>query len=238
MKRITTQVLCLTLIALLTSCGKSNTKPAETNTTENHSESSSEEVIDISKTVLLKIETEGLGYVAYAEDGETPYFDEEYPAQSGYVNAEPGSHFIISAKAEKGWEFKKWTKDGSDFSTDDRVEIVVDEPVSYIAYFDFQESNEGLTDEQALKAVKNYCYDSNPELMDMEKSGKYTIFWDVESYNDNQIVVLYRSYTGAEIRYYIDSVSGDTYVTEFVKGITDGEQPMDEKFNLWDYVED
>ena len=72
----------------------------------------------------------------------------------------------------------------------------------------------------------------------MEKSGKYTIFWDVESYNDNQIVVLYRSYTGAEIRYYIDSVSGDTYVTEFVKGITDGEQPMDEKFNLWDYVED
>ena len=154
------------------------------------------------------------------------------------MNAEPGSHFIISAKAEKGWEFKKWTKDGSDFSTDDRVEIVVDEPVSYIAYFDFQESNEGLTDEQALKAVKNYCYDSNPELMDMEKSGKYTIFWDVESYNDNQIVVLYRSYTGAEIRYYIDSVSGDTYVTEFVKGITDGEQPMDEKFNLWDYVED
>ncbi|WP_029200794.1 hypothetical protein [Oribacterium sp. NK2B42] len=70
MKRIITQVLCLTLIALLISCGKSNTKPAETNTTENHSESSSEEVIDISKTVLLKIETEGLGYVAYAEDGE------------------------------------------------------------------------------------------------------------------------------------------------------------------------
>jgi hypothetical protein len=239
MKRITTQVLCLTLIALLTSCGKSNTKPAETNTTENHSESSSEEVIDISKTVLLKIETEGLGYVAYAEDGETPYFDEEYPAQSGYVNAEPGSHFIISAKAEKGWEFKKWTKDGSDFSTDDRVEIVVDEPVSYIAYFDTEGASEKeLTDEQALKAVKNYCYESNPDLLDMEKSGKYTIYWEIESFIDNQIVVLYRSYTGAEIRYYINTASGDTYVTEFVKGITDGEQRTDETFNAWDYVDE
>ncbi|WP_031552640.1 InlB B-repeat-containing protein [Oribacterium sp. FC2011] len=238
MKRITIMLVLLVFATILISCGKPNTDSAET-TTQIQTESSSLEDTDISKTVLLKIETEGLGYVAYAEDGETPYFDEEYHAQSGYVNAEPGSHFIISAKAEKGWEFKKWKKDGSDFSTDDQIEIVVDEPVSYIAYFDTEGASEKeLTDEQALKAVKNYCYESNPNLLDMEKSGDYTIFWEIESFGDNQIVVLYRSYTGAEIRYYIDSVSGDTYVTEFVKGITDSEQRTDETFNAWDYVDE
>ena len=94
------------------------------------------------------------------------------------------------------------------------------------------------TDEQALSAIKNYCFANNPELEDMVKSGDYTIYWEIESSKDNQIVVLFRSYTGAELRYYIDSVSGDTYVTEFVKGITDGEQRTEETFNALDYVDE
>lgn len=94
------------------------------------------------------------------------------------------------------------------------------------------------TDEKALSAIKNYCITNNPELEDMVKSGNYTIYWEIESSTDNEIVVLFRSYTGAELRYYIDSVSGDTYVTEFVKGITDGEQRTEETFNAWDYVDE
>lgn len=94
------------------------------------------------------------------------------------------------------------------------------------------------TDDQALSAIKNYCIANNPELEDMVKSGDYTIYWEIESSKDNQIVVLFRSYTGAELRYYIDSVSGDTYVTEFVKGITDGEQRTEETFNALDYVDE
>ena len=73
------------------------------------------------------------------------------------------------------------------------------------------------TNDQALSAIKNYCITNNPELEDMVKSGDYTIYWEIESSTDNEIVVLFRSYTGAELRYYIDSVSGDTYVTEFVR---------------------
>ena len=93
------------------------------------------------------------------------------------------------------------------------------------------------TGDQVLSAIKNYCFANNPELEDMVKSGDYTIYWEIESSTDNQVVVLFRSYTGAELRYYIDSVSGDTYVTEFVKGITDGEQRTEETFNAWDYVD-
>lgn len=43
------------------------------------------------------------------------------------------------------------------------------------------------------------------------------------------------SYTAAQIRYYIDRNTGDTYVTEFVPGMTDGEGKTDEQFNVKDY---
>lgn len=239
MKRmIFTMIFCMAFIALTTACSKYNSNPTEPSTTETQIESSSAYVLDISNTVLLKIETEGSGYIAYAEDGETPAFDENFPAQSGYVNAMPGTRFTISAKASEGWEFKNWTKNGSDFSEDEQIEIVMDQPACYTAYFDFIEENKQMTEEQALSAIKSYCYADNPELEDMEKSGKYTIHWEIESSTDDQIIVLYRSYTGAELRFYINTVSGDTYITEFVKGITDGEQQTDETFNAWDYAEE
>ena len=93
-----------------------------------------------------------------------------------------------------------------------------------------------LSDEEALSAVKNYCYDSNPDLKDIEKDGEYELYWEVESGGDKEIVVLFRSYTGAQIRYHIDRDSGDTYVTEFVPGITEEEEKTDESFNIRDYM--
>ena len=51
-----------------------------------------------------------------------------------------------------------------------------------------------------------------------------------------EIVILYRSYTAAQIRYYIDPNTGDTYVTEFVPGITDEEERTEETFNVKDYM--
>ena len=60
--------------------------------------------------------------------------------------------------------------------------------------------------------------------------------WEIASSNDKEIVVLFRSYTGAQVRYYINPVSGDTYVTEFVPGITEDEERTDESFNVKDYI--
>ncbi len=92
-----------------------------------------------------------------------------------------------------------------------------------------------ITKDQALSAIKNYCFIQNPDLEKMVDSDDYTISWEVGSSGD-QIVVLYRSYTGALIRYYIDPSSGDTYVTEYVSGITDEEEKTDESFNVRDYM--
>ena len=99
-----------------------------------------------------------------------------------------------------------------------------------------EEQTEKLTEEQALEAVKNYCYLNNPDLKDMEASGSYIVNWEVSANDAGEIVVLYRSYTGAEIRYYIDPSSGEAFATEFVPGITEKEEKTDERFNVRDYL--
>ena len=96
-------------------------------------------------------------------------------------------------------------------------------------------NDETITDEQALEAIENYCYDKNPDLESIINETEYEVKWDVQSTDEQEIVILFRSYTGAEVRYYIDRATGDTYVTEFVSGITEEEERTDETFNVKDY---
>ena len=93
-----------------------------------------------------------------------------------------------------------------------------------------------ISDEQAVSAVRRYCILSDPELETAAGAGEYPVYWDIASAGVDEIVIVFRSYTGSLDRFYIDPVSGDTYVTEFVPGITDGEQQTDESLNVWDYI--
>ena len=99
------------------------------------------------------------------------------------------------------------------------------------------QADDAISQEQALEAIKNYCFITNPDLEGMVDSDEYTINWDVTTNEAGEIVVLYRSYTAAEIRYYINPSSGETYVTERVPGIIDDEQRTDESFNVKDYLQ-
>ncbi len=93
-----------------------------------------------------------------------------------------------------------------------------------------------VSDDMALTAVKAYCFEINPELEGIVSDGEHQVSWTVSSSDEEQIVVLYLSYTGAEVRYYIDRATGDAYSTEFVPGITSEEQRTEESFNVWDYI--
>ena len=93
-----------------------------------------------------------------------------------------------------------------------------------------------ISDETALSAVKRYGFAGNPDLAEIANAGQYPVYWEVVSSDDAEIVVLFRSYTGAQVKYHIDPVSGETYVTEFVPGITAEEQRTDESFNIWNYA--
>ena len=93
-----------------------------------------------------------------------------------------------------------------------------------------------LSEEQALAAIRNYCIAVNPELEGIANAGEYPAYWELSSGDAREIVVLFRSYSGALVRYYIDRATGDTYATEFVPGITPEEVRTEESLNVWDYL--
>lgn len=110
----------------------------------------------------------------------------------------------------------------------DKTEVTSDEQS--------EDKSDAITEKQALEAIRNYCFTKDPDLKNMVDSGEYNIYWDVTTNDTNEIVVLYRSYTAAQMRYYIDTASGEAYVTELVPGIIDEEQRTEESFNVRDYL--
>ncbi len=98
------------------------------------------------------------------------------------------------------------------------------------------QSADVITEDQAYQAVINYNLASDSGFDGEINSEGYTEYFDVSTEEDGTIVVLYRSYTAAQIRYYVDPVSGETYVTELVPGIIDEEQKTGETFNVRDYL--
>ena len=91
-----------------------------------------------------------------------------------------------------------------------------------------------LTNEQALSAITNY-------LNDVHKLENYTgeapCYWDIdkELSNDDTAVVCWRSYTAAHVYFYIDRVSGDTYVMESAPG-SDKKEKTEETLNAREYL--
>ena len=92
-----------------------------------------------------------------------------------------------------------------------------------------------ISDEEALSAVRSYCFASEPGLEELAKNSEYPIYWDIFSSGENEVVIVFRSYTGAQNRYYIDRTTGETYVTEFIPGVSSEEKRTGESFNAKEY---
>lgn len=92
-----------------------------------------------------------------------------------------------------------------------------------------------VTEEEALEAIKKYCSVNHPEVNEKLDSDEYTMYWSVSTNENDEIVVLFRSYTGALTRYYVDPATGQTYVTEQVPGIIDDEQRTEETLNIKEF---
>lgn len=88
-------------------------------------------------TIIVHVNTEGIGSIGYAEGEEAPEFDPEYPYQSAQINlAEPTTYTFLATSYEEGWKFVKWTKDGADYSTDAQITLELAESADYIAVFE------------------------------------------------------------------------------------------------------
>ena len=68
-----------------------------------------------------------------------------------------------------------------------------------------------VEDELALSIIQNYCLTQNPDLQGIVDAGEYPVSWEIESSDGQQVVILFRSYTGALVRYYIDRRTGESF---------------------------
>ena len=87
-------------------------------------------------TVIININTEGRGMIAYAEGEETPEIDPEWPYQSAYIGLDGPKTHTFAAAPEAGSVFVKWTKNGEDFSTEPVVTLLLDESADFVAVFE------------------------------------------------------------------------------------------------------
>lgn len=88
---------------------------------------------------MVLINTEGLGQIAYAEEGSELVFDDNMPTQSAQISLAEPKTYVLGAKADEGWKFVKWTKDGEDFSEEEQVTVELDSPATFVAVFDVAE---------------------------------------------------------------------------------------------------
>lgn len=93
-------------------------------------------------------------------------------------------------------------------------------------------SQSKITAEMALEGVSNYCHsaydwsaaEENPDIMGLEM-GEET---------DSAYHVVFRSYTGALVNFYVDKASGTTRMVEYVPAL--GRQEEAGTMNLFEYL--
>ena len=93
-------------------------------------------------------------------------------------------------------------------------------------------SKSKITAEMAFEGVSNYCHsaydwsaaEENPDIMGLEM-GEET---------DSAYHVVFRSYTGALVNFYVDKADGTTRMVEYVPAL--GRQEEAGTINLFDYL--
>ncbi len=87
-------------------------------------------------SIIVTINTEGMGNIEYAEGNQTPEIDTEYPYQSAQINLAEPTEYTFLAWPQDGNRFVKWTKDGADYSTDAQITLNLEETADFIAVFE------------------------------------------------------------------------------------------------------
>ena len=88
----------------------------------------------------ISVNTEGLGLFTAVSDAEGA-FEAEDPVSSLILSLyEPTLYTLTAVTAEGGedWSFVKWTRNGSDYSTDPVLTIDFAESADYVAVFEWQ----------------------------------------------------------------------------------------------------
>ena len=76
-----------------------------------------------------------MGQIALAEGDEPLAFDDESLIRGAVLELVEPSDYTFAAKADEGYRFVKWTKNGETFSTDAQITLALTESAAYVAVF-------------------------------------------------------------------------------------------------------
>lgn len=126
----------LALALALVGCGGAASEATPSDGTAGDSEATTSQ----QGQAVVKINTEGVGEIAWAYEDDEPEFDDEFPTQSAFVGDAYGQTIHIEARESddvEGFRFVRWNKDGVSFSTDRRIDVKVDGDAEYVALFEY-----------------------------------------------------------------------------------------------------
>ena len=116
-------------------------------------------------------------------------------------------------KAKKGDETADpAAESGYGESESDTVEIYDQVPESIS---DETEPPKPLTDDEALTGFTNYLYFKIKNLQKILDEDKVPCTWGIASSDQKEIMIMFKSNTGALLRYHINRSTGKTYVTQY-----------------------
>lgn len=128
---VTTFALAITLAACGSKASTSETSASDGAAEEAAAAPAAEEL----GKFVIQINTEGMGEVSFTQNGESFGFGD-----SAFTHANAGDTITLETRPKYDeYQFVKWTKDGADFSTDEKIEVTVDGDAEYIAVYEFVE---------------------------------------------------------------------------------------------------
>lgn len=136
-------------------------------------------------------------------------------------------------KAKKGDETADpAAESGYGESESDTVEIYDQVPESIS---DETEPPKPLTDDEALTGFTNYLYFKIKNLQKILDEDKVPCTWGIASSDQKEIMIMFKSNTGALLRYHINRSTGKTYVTQYSVR-TNSYYRTKEKLNVREYI--
>lgn len=84
---------------------------------------------------IVTLEADGMGQIALAEGDEPLAFDDESLIRGAVLELVEPADYTFAARADEGYRFVKWTKNGETLSTDAQITLALTESADYVAVF-------------------------------------------------------------------------------------------------------
>ena len=127
--------------------------------------------------IIINISTEGSGFFNAVTESDSYETDEDFTSTFASISLEDPAEYTLAAKAQEGWTFRKWTKNGEDLSSEAEITVEFTENAGYAAVFVYGDGEDGQN--PVMNFIGNYVCDRARALVEADgtENARITIEW-------------------------------------------------------------